>query len=579
MPSKHLLLLIALTGLSGTLFSQHVDKGQYNGWNYGPHGVYGNLPLTKTAERKYYTIEKKDDTTVVVRQFNPSGISINTTTITFVNGLLSRVEEANQWGDTSDYRKFTSQGKNEFIVTNLRWGVNNFLPCKYAKYIYNKELLTEIQYYSFADSLAENEDGCAIVRYQRYDDKIRFAEIKETSWFDAQNHPVISKTAECHTLVNEYDDHDNKLSESYRDINNQPVAIHTGRQAGRQFTYDEQNRLVKSEYHGLDGGITQNATGIAMEETEYSHGYPSKETRFDARHVVCRTSPAGDSIAIIKYEYDSNGNKIREAYYDEGEIPIIDHTGVHKILNSYSADMLVQTSFVDDLQNPSMNRDGIHTIRYGRDSIGRLIEESTYDVEGVPTRNFSDKVYMRQFKYDKYGRRISVSYWKDSVTMMPRWSGSFAETTNYDEHGRAVEYRYLDQFGEPFTGAEGSSMSRLVYKADGKLGMRQYLDHDTLTSKRKGVTRGYSILRYSHDEHGRVKELTFFDVNDQPVNAIINFAAPFPAQRIVFIYKGSRIVQQFYYQIGNDLPFRIVDCLKNDYIATSGINTGRRNLY
>ena len=93
------------------------------------------------------------------------------------------------------------------------------------------------------------------------------------------------------------------------------------------------------------------------------------------------------------------------------------------------------------------------------------------------------------------------------------------------------------------------------------------------------MTRGYSILRYSHDNHGRVNELTFFDINDQPVNAIINFSAPFPAQRIVFIYKGSRVVQQWYYQIGVDQPSRIVDCLKSDYIATSGINTGRRNLY
>ena len=305
MPVKHWLLLSVLLAFGGTLFSQHIDKGLYNDWDYGPHGVYGNLPLTKVAERKYYAIEKKDDTTIVVRQFNPSGIPVNTTSITFVNGVLSRVEEANQWGDTSDYRKFTQKGKNEFIVTSQKWGVNSFLPCKYAKYIYNKELLTEIQYYSFADSLADNEDGYAIVRYQRYDDKVRFAEIKETSWFDAQNHPVISKTADYHTLVNEYDEHDNKLSESYLGIDNEPVATHAGKQAARRFVYDEQNRQVKSEYHGLDSGIVENSAGVAIEETEYNQGYPSKETRFDARHVVCRAAATSDSIAIKKYQYEA----------------------------------------------------------------------------------------------------------------------------------------------------------------------------------------------------------------------------------------------------------------------------------
>jgi hypothetical protein len=551
----------------------------YNDWDYGPKGVYGNLPLPKGSERKYYKIEKTGPKTATIRHFNPSGVVINITSVTFEGGI-KRVEETNQWGETYEYRKYTQKDSNEFIMTDLYQGVNNFLPCKYAKYIYKDDLLTEVQYYSFSGQLTENRNGVAIIRYKRYNDKIRFAEIREMSFYDAQSRPVKSKATDYHTVVNIYDNHDNKISESYLGIHDEPIRIRNSNLAEIRYFYDKNNNQIKVEFHGLDGRVTKNIAGIAIVESEYSHGYEVKSIRFDSLHVITRASASGDSIAIIKTEYDNKGNEMKSAYFDEREAPISDHSGIHAIVNAYSpANMLLQTLFLDDFDNPSVDRDDVHRTTYIRDGLGRIVQQSTYGIKDEPLKNYSAEVYMLKYRYDEYGRRVSVSYWLDSATRMPHWDGSYEGITKYNDDGQPTEYGCLDQHGNPFRTEDGSSMAKLVYKADGRLGERQFLYNDSLIVRTAGVTKDYSIIRYEHDENGRVNELTFLNKDYKPVNATMWFGDSFPAHRIVFIYKGNRVVEQRFYEAGSDSPARIIDCLKSDFIAPSGIKTGRKNAY
>jgi hypothetical protein len=327
MLSKFSVLIIISIGLWYNAFSQHVDLGLYNDWDYGPNGVYGNLPLIKTIERGYYKIERADSQTVSVKQFNPSGIVIHTAVVRFLNGILLRVEEADQWGEIYEYRTYGQVSKNEFIVTDLLFGKNIFLPCKYAKYIYQDELLTEVQYYSFAGILTENENGVAIIRYKKYDDKIRFAEIREMSFYDAQGHPVIAGERGYHKVINEYDEHDNKLSELYFDINDHPVTIQKGRQAGTRYAYDGLNNQTSREFINIEGQPTANINGIARIEFRYSHGYITKNLRFDSLHLATSASSSGDGFSILTYECDSRGNRTKESYFDPLGKPINNHSG------------------------------------------------------------------------------------------------------------------------------------------------------------------------------------------------------------------------------------------------------------
>src|SRR5580693_9267076 len=98
MPLKNLILLHAFFALTFSAFAQSVDQGNFNNWDFGPTSIHGNLHLTKTNARSYFHIEKIGAQTVTVKRVNPAGITIGTTTITFVNGVLRAVDEMNQWG-------------------------------------------------------------------------------------------------------------------------------------------------------------------------------------------------------------------------------------------------------------------------------------------------------------------------------------------------------------------------------------------------------------------------------------------------------------------------------------------------
>jgi hypothetical protein len=572
-------LLLACLFLCKVAFSQHVAEGYYNDWDFGPHGVYGNLSLAKIKARTCFKIEKDGPQKVIVRQFNPSGIVINVVTVTFSNGILSEVDRTNQWGEVYEYRNYQLKEENVFRVTDLVRGRNVFLPCKYALHFYTKELLTEVQYYSFTGQLMEDRNGVAIIQYKRYDDSVRFAERIETSFFDAQHRPVISKSAPFHKLKCQYDEQDNKTSESYLGIDDQPMTILKDNISSVRFYYDRDNNQTKYECYGRDDKITLNLAGFAWAEREYDQGYLMKETRFDSLGHKVRAF-ALDGVASITYEYDLAGNTVREAYFDQSGKPMNNQSGVQEIASFYSPEnMLTRVSYFDEFGRPCVNRDKFNSTVYVKDDQNRIIQVSNFGVDGQPMKTFTEQVFMLKSNYDKYGREISTSYWADTKTRMPHWAGYYEDSTTYNDDGQPIEYINLDADGRPYVGEDGSSIKKLIYNADGRLGERQFLHDNKLIKRKRGVTNGYSIIKYGYDQTGKEDEVSFWDANRKPVNATLWIGdSIFAVHRIAFIYRGYRIIEQRYYQVEAVDPFQIIDCLKSDFINLNGMSTGRKSL-
>ena len=82
------LLLISFFSFTFS-FSQQIDEGYYNDWDFTPNGVHGNLPLKNIIGRQSNKIVKINDHLVRIQQFNPSGIVINTSTLIFENGSIT----------------------------------------------------------------------------------------------------------------------------------------------------------------------------------------------------------------------------------------------------------------------------------------------------------------------------------------------------------------------------------------------------------------------------------------------------------------------------------------------------------
>jgi YD repeat-containing protein len=563
-----------------TSFSQQIETGNFNDWDFSPSKVFGNLRLQKTTERTFIRISRVADSIARVETVNPSGIVTNTSLLIFKNNIISKIEEANQFGEIVDIQQFTPADSNTLLVTQVHKGVNSFLPCKSAKYIYNNGLLREKQYLSFKGLLAEDQNGVAIVRYKRYDDTIRFADTKEISYFDVQGNPVKSKNVDYHKVVYDWDLNDNRVAEFYYGMNGEPTTIRQSQVASVVHTYDADNNQLKYEVHALDGSITKNTFGVSVGENIFEKGYRIVTTRYNQQHKVIRAFAAYDSIAIIKDEYDKFGNEVKEAFFDENGLPIRDYQGAHKYIYKYFPNNTLQKeSFFDETDSPVLNRDGFHAIVYEPDTLGRLLSRMGLGIDEDPVFNQTDEVYLIKYRYDDAGRRYSTSYWKDSVTKMPRWNGTYEQITYFNEDGQNAGFQYLNMEGKAFRSKDGSSGNKLIYDSDGRIGERVFIFDDKPVMRVKALTYGYASIQYAYNDRGRVSELTFFDTQHNSVNASISLTNTFPAHRIVYVYQGAGIVKQFFYVIGQSDPVQEIDCLTNDYIDVNGISTGKRNAY
>lgn len=575
---KYKLVLFLPLFFSTVALGQHADEGNYNDWDFGPHGVYGNLSLAKIKTRTYYKIHEESPQRIIVQKINPSGIVVNTAIVSFLQGILNEVDQADQWGEIYDYRNYQQQAGNVFKVKDFLRGKNAFLPCKYALYIYDKELLTEAQFYSFGGQLAEDRNGVAIIHYKRYDDPIRFAERMETSFFDAQRHPVLSKSTDYHTAKAEFDLQDNKISESYLGIHEEPKTVLNTNVSGFRYSYDADNNLIMDESHGPDNRITPNLSGVARVEREYDQGYLIRETRLDTTGNKVRAYASGDGVASITHEYDAAGNTIRDDYFDQDGKPMNNQAGVQEIASFYSpANMRTRVTYFDEMGRPCLNRDKINTTLFVKDEMNRAVQESNYGLDGQPIKTFSEQVLMLKRKFDQYGRVISTSYWADSNTKMPHWGGSYEQTITFDEDGQPIEFITLDDNGQPFVAQDGSSSVKLIYNTDGLLAERQFLDNNKPISRKRGVTMHYSIIKYGYDQSGKEGEITFWGTDRKPVDATVWITDPIAVHRIVLIYRGNRIIEEKYYKLDESEPFQTIDCLKNDFINLNGISIGRKN--
>jgi len=235
--------------------------------------------------------------------------------------------------------------------------------------------------------------------------------------------------------------------------------------------------------------------------------------------------------------------------------------------------------YFDEFGKPAINRSQIHKYVYVNDSLGRIIQVSFFDNDGKPMKDYTNEVYMIKSKYDSNGLKTSESYWKDIDTAMPRWSGTYEECRLYNDDGQVIEYDYYDKEGFLMKTDEGYSVCKILRDLDGIMYGRQYLYHEELINKKRGVSRGFSIIRYEYDSVGKIVQILFYGNQHEAIDATVSISNPVKVNRIQFIYKGSRIVEQWYYSLSNNSePFLKLDCLKNDFMNPNGISTGHKNV-
>lgn len=575
---SQLLLQTVILPAAFILFSAATAYGEnYKDWDYTPTSVFGLIRLDNTSNRSFYKITRLNAQSTRVQEYNAAGIVINTTVVRFFNGSLKLVTETDRWGQTYQTTKFTSLGNGTFSVTETNTGKNNILPCKSVKYIYKNNLLAEKRYLSYSGKLCNNTYGFAIVKYKRYADKNRFSLIMEQSFYGTDGNPVMAGSYDCHKLAYQRDERGNEISVGYFGINDEPL---TNRYGGfkYRYSYDQDDNYITYENVGLNEEVTQNSYGVARYEYTYKNGFLATETRYNDKGKISRASAAGDGVAVIKNDRDERGNLVRISYYDENMQPINNNSGYQRITYTFSpSNMLTGIEYFDKDQQPTSDVYGIHRYSYERDDKDRITQVAYYDKANNPVKNSSDQVFMVKYTYDELGRKLSESYWKDATTKMPRWNGYQQYMIRYNEDGQEIELTYFDENGSLAKSNDGYSRRVISYYPNANVSEISFFHDKTPIVTNGALVSNYHAIRYFYDNNNRRASVEYFDDSGKPVNANIEFTDKFTCHKIEFVYQGNRIIQENCYLANSDTPVKIIDCLKNNYINTWGINYGYKN--
>jgi hypothetical protein len=568
-------LLISLIGY-GQIAATSKEEF-FKDWGYSPTAVFGLIKLDHPGQKSYYKIFKPNNESVKIQSYNAAGMLTGTTLVRFVNGKLNQKTYTNRWGDTYDITKYTVAGPDEFMINQKSTGENSYLPCKGARFIYRNNLLTEVRYISYDNKVIPNSDGVALKKYKRYTDKNRFSLVKEIAYYDVNGKPVISASEDCHKQIYEYDERGNNTSVAYYGTDNEPLTNRYGGFKSR-YRYNENDQMVSSETIGINDEITKNTYGVAKTIYEYMNGFLSKATRFDERNNITKASDAGDGVAITRYSYDANGNQVSRSYFDETDNPMNNHSGYQKISYTYDPlDMLTASAYYDRYDSPVNNQSGVYKYTYVRDDKGNIIQKAYFDKTNTPVKDDLDQVYMMKYKYDDAGRLIVQSYWENSSTKMNRWNGYHETRIKYNPDGQETENILMDQHGNQFVNKSGYSRVVVNYNDKAEIAEYKYYNNNMPAVLDSSFSNKFHSVKFYYDANGRESSLRYFDKTGLPVDAYIALGDGIDCHKVEFVYKGNSLIEQKIYGKNSDSPSKIIDCLKNDYILTSGLSRGYKN--
>jgi hypothetical protein len=577
MKKYSLLILFGLFICSQVFCETGQNFGVFKDWMATETQVLGMVKLTDTHAREYDSISAVDSNTVKVEEYNPAGTLISTAIVRFANKQISAIEYFNQWGLLYHTMHFKPETPHVYTVTDVKWGRNNYLPCKEAKFIYKNDLLAETQYISFAGKICNNMYGVADVKYTYFEDAGRYGTLKETIFFDDEGLPTTNKANDYHKVVYDRDKHGNQISVEWYNEQGHKLQNREGVFKIKS-EYDADDNKTMSVYYGLFDDVKKNIYGVAKNVNTYHKGLKTATILYDENDNIVRASDTGSGIAMRLYEYNSNGFMTSEAAYNEMQRPVNDQSGIHKRIYKYNdRNMLIEEEYFDKMGGPAVNRENIHRYAFSRDDKGRNVALAFFGIANQPTKNRVERVCMIKYDYNADNLLQNQSYWKDENTPMENWAGVHKIVFSYNEQGLETEVTNYDKNGKLFVDTSGWSRVVKKYDSNARISECSRFDGNTPVLTVKTKIRNYHSIRLGYDEKNRIIEIQYLDVNEKPTNAQIDLQEGFECSKIELKYVASRLVEERFYTLNSSYPSRTIDCLKYDYVDPHGMIFGRKN--
>ena len=200
------------------------------------------------------------------------------------------------------------------------------------------------------ERVAGSSAGYSVVR-NSYDDRGNV--ILET-YYDTEDRPFLLSSGYA-GLRKEYDENNKVIRTEYLGENGQNIALANGT-AVLLNSYDDAGNMISETYLDLSGNRhviespNPNAYYAYAEIRKiYNENNKVVETDYCSMDDMLSTGPSG--FAVQTYEYDGEGRQIRTSWFDQGRVPYVSSKGYTTMTTTYNADGSKTDTYYDAAGN------------------------------------------------------------------------------------------------------------------------------------------------------------------------------------------------------------------------------------
>ena len=505
-----------------------ISKSKYNEWgqeietcSYDAHGK----PVM--ANDEYFCIKMSYD-----ENGNPTGFAAYDTN----NSPCYTKDGFSSWQ--------TEYNNSHFPIEETYYGIDG-KPCLrkegYSKVINvwnNQNKLVEERFYGTDGKPCLKEGGLAMVKYS-YDERGNKC---EESYYGTKEEPILCVN-NYHRKRTIFNDRGNILEESFYDIHDKPCIIGNG-YAYRCATYDNKGNQITIEYYDIkkkpclsdegmhilkmesddNGNITQmisydekgnimtDKSGCPIVTMEYDkNGNRTKFCCLDKNENLFFNKEYG--YAMVKTEYNINGLKIKESYYNEkGELCLYNDDHAIEEYKYDSRYNVIETKYYDEKGLLGAS-DGVAILKFKYNLGSKIVEKSNYDKNGNLCLD-SDGISIYQYTYDEKGQETSFKgLGTNRKPILNKYKYCYYQLT-YDNRGNVIIKKFFDEKGNPCLRDYGHFASVRKYDDKNYLLQKEYFD---TKMQPVNTTDGYSKIVYSYADNYNTQTTRYYDVNGKLV--------------------------------------------------------------
>ena len=585
-----------------------VKEGDFKDYELTLNGPVGVIPLKETNGKIFYKIIKHQKG-YIVDKFNPQKNTQQTDSIFLERDIISKKTSYDEWGKNIETCYYELLSEDSLKYNCIKGGKNNLLPAHYQIWVIEDQLFSKLINYDSYDNIT-NVKGIAIVKNKFYSNELKPL-INSESYFDKNDEPTPS--------INDYHKIIYHRNSSIGNLDSIKYYSEDGKPCNNDYDYHKivyernSNGFKTSEsFFGLDNKPAVDDNEVHYYNYYVSNGNVLKEFRYDVNKKPIRSKEDGSHV--IRKKYDQNGNLLEEKFFDPNDQPVRNKQGYH--IAQYEYNELNQLKFeiyIDKENNLLKNNVGVYKTFYLRDSLNNVLIEAFYNKNGKKMKNDVDHVYMLKYKYDSLDREISKSYWSSENKKMNRWDGYHERRLKYDKNGFMYETTIHDfkgklkkiSLGTYAYSCEknkvpiyGQDKSTYTYNNKGQCielkrfkNGRPYAEPVEHNLKRKdngsynfcgafydnikqSCIRVYHKIEYTYNDFENISTIRYFDNKGNKTNARIGcIDGSTSAHLIKFIYSKNSLVQQEFFKKNGEIPIKVIDCFKDKYVTSWGVNT------